>query len=119
VFANGVLSPVIQDDQKLIVFFKGLLNADGCKRESEIQCFLANTKLNLGNYEKYACCFWKVLARTNGDFIGITGLLHQKIDDEAATEIFYRIIPKYWNKGYATESAHACKEYAENIWISD
>ncbi len=67
----------------------------------------------LDHYERYDHCFWKVLLKTSGDFIGIAGLLHQEIDGEVETEISYRIRREYWNNGYATEAALACKEYGE------
>lgn len=69
----------------------------------------------LNQYEKYGYCFWKLMLRNGNEFIGIAGLLHQEIDGQTETEISYRIKPQYWNSGYATEAAKACKLYAENI----
>jgi len=69
----------------------------------------------LNQYAKYGYCFWKLLLRDKNEFIGIAGLLHQEIDGNVETEISYRIGPKYWNMGYATEAAQACKEYAEKV----
>lgn len=67
----------------------------------------------LDHYEKYGHCYWKVLLKPKQAFVGIAGLLHQEIDDRVETEISYRIRPEYWNNGYATEAAQACKEYGE------
>ena len=67
----------------------------------------------LSQYAEYGHCFWKVLLKPNDQFIGIAGLLHQEINKEPETEISYRILPEYWNKGYATEAAKACKKYGE------
>ena len=64
-------------------------------------------------YTEYGYCFWKVLLKPGGEFAGIAGLLHQEIDNEPETEISYRILPEHWKKGYATEAAKACKQYAE------
>lgn len=66
-------------------------------------------------YDLYGHCFWKVLLKPDELFIGIAGLLHQEIDNISETEISYRILPEHWNKGYATEAAKACKDYAEQI----
>ena len=64
-------------------------------------------------YAEYGYSFWKVLIKPDNQFAGIAGLLHQEIDNERETEISYRMLPEHWNKGYATEAAKACKEYAE------
>lgn len=42
------------------------------------------------------------------------GLLSQSIHDNVETEIAYRILDSYWNEGFATELAIACKDYAFN-----
>ena len=64
-------------------------------------------------YDQYGYCFWKLLE--GGKFIGIAGLLHQEIAGNVETELSYRIKPEFWNQGYATEAAQACREYAENV----
>jgi ribosomal-protein-alanine N-acetyltransferase len=69
----------------------------------------------LDHYKKYGHCFWKLLLKSNEQFIGIAGLLHQDIENQEETEIGYRIVREHWNNGYATEAAHACKKYAQNI----
>lgn len=69
----------------------------------------------LDHYEKHGHCFWKLLLRNGQGFIGISGLLHQEIDGNVETEISYRINPRYWNCGFATEAAQACKDYAEKV----
>ena len=67
----------------------------------------------LEHYKKYGYCFWKLLSKENGHFVGIAGLLHQDIEGQEETEISYRIVREHWNKGYATEAASACREYAQ------
>lgn len=69
----------------------------------------------LEHYKKYGHCFWKLLSKTDELFIGIAGLLHQDIEGQEEIEISYRIIREHWNKGYASEAAQACREYAQNI----
>ncbi len=69
----------------------------------------------IDHYAEYGYCFWKILLKPGGQFVGIAGLLHQVIDEKTETEISYRILPEHWKKGYATEAALACKEYAESV----
>lgn len=44
--------------------------------------------------------------------IGLCGLLVQTVDTIQELEIAYSILPAYWKKGYASEAAKKCKEYA-------
>ena len=37
------------------------------------------------------------------------------VDFAPAIEIGWRLIPEVWNKGYATEAALACLEYAKTV----
>lgn len=69
----------------------------------------------LYQYEKYGYSLWKLLLKKRKEFIGIAGLLRQEIDGNVETEISYRIKPQYWDQGFATEAAQACKEYAKRV----
>lgn len=69
----------------------------------------------MDHYTKYGYCFWKILLKPKEQFVGIAGLLYQKVDGKTETEIAFRIKPEHWNNGYATEAANACKDYGENI----
>jgi len=63
-------------------------------------------------YESYGHCFWKVMLKPTGDFIGMAGILHQEVEGKIEAEISYRIVKKHWNNGYGTEAAEACMKYA-------
>ena len=77
---------------------------------------------------KERCDLWfeKSLARHNNDtggmnvlidkqtgkMIGQCGLLVQELEGELIMEIGYSILPQYCGKGYATEAAKKCRDYA-------
>lgn len=58
----------------------------------------------LNGYGRYA-----VIEKTSNKFIGWCGLKYDEIKNE--TDIGFRFFEEEWNKGYATESAHACIKY--------
>lgn len=70
---------------------------------------------NIENYKKYKHGLWAVVLKEGDQFIGDCGITMQNIDHERLPEIGFHIIKYYWNKGYATEAARACKEYAFTI----
>lgn len=96
----------LNSNRQVMRFFPNVLDYDENRRMIE---------QILDQYEKHGYCFWKLLLRNGKAFIGIAGLLHQEIDGDEEIEISYRIMPDYWNCGFATEAAHACKDYAEKI----
>jgi RimJ/RimL family protein N-acetyltransferase len=55
------------------------------------------------------------MLKGSDEFIGIAGLLHQIVNEVIEIEIAFRIRKENWGNGYATESAIACKKYAQNI----
>ncbi len=52
---------------------------------------------------------WAVIEKSSGEFLGWCGLKYDKSLNE--TDIGFRFFEKYWNKGFATESAKACIIY--------
>lgn len=57
---------------------------------------------------------WATIEKASGDFIGWSGLKHVTDatgDDNHYYDVGYRLIPRYWGKGYATEAAKAALEY--------
>ena len=58
------------------------------------------------HYEKYNFGRWAVINKSTKEFLGWCGLKYTPKLDEF--DIGFRFFKKYWNKGYATESAKAC-----------
>jgi len=70
---------------------------------------------NIENYKKYKHGLWAVILKEGEIFIGDCGITMQNIGDEIIPEIGFHIIKEYCNKGFATEAALACKEYAFKV----
>ncbi|ANU18406.1 GNAT family N-acetyltransferase [Planococcus maritimus] len=64
--------------------------------------------------EKIGYGLWAVERKEDGAFIGFIGLLDVTFDIgvKGATEIGWRLDPKFWKQGYASEGAKACLAYA-------
>jgi len=65
-------------------------------------------------YKKNKFCYFPVEIITTKECIGFIGLLEQTYptDFNPSIDIGWRIHPKFWRKGYATEGAKACLQYA-------
>lgn len=70
-------------------------------------------------YEKKLGGMNALIHKSNGNLIGICGLLVQTVDGRQELEIGYSILPQYWKQGYATEAATQCRQYAFENNLSD
>lgn len=50
--------------------------------------------------------------KATGKLVGYAGLLVQVVDGKQELEIGYSLLPACWHRGYATEAARKCKEFA-------
>ncbi len=53
-----------------------------------------------------------LIDKQSGMLIGYAGLLIQKVDQKIELEVAYSLLPEYRNKGYASEAAMKCRDYA-------
>lgn len=64
---------------------------------------------------------WATIEKSSGDFIGWSGIKFNTEEKESLNgkqdfyDIGYRFIPRYWKKGYATESAMAALDYGFKV----
>ncbi|WP_044203310.1 GNAT family N-acetyltransferase [Flammeovirga sp. OC4] len=77
------------------------------KNIHEAQTFIEN----YNHYDKYDYGRWSVYLRENDQYIGFCGLKFS--EEKKEIDIGFRFIKEYWNKGYATESALGCFDYAQ------
>jgi len=70
-------------------------------------------------YKKDGFGVWSVILKENGELIGQCGLSLQPCGDKEVLEIGYIFQKKHWHKGYATEAAIACREYAFDTLNAD
>lgn len=63
---------------------------------------------------EHGYCFFATDVLSTGNFIGFIGLVNTRIDVHftPCVEIGWRLTPTAWGKGYATEGAKACLEWA-------
>lgn len=66
-------------------------------------------------YHEFGFGLWAVILKENNELIGQCGLTMQDCNGKQVIEIGYLFQKVYWHKGYAIESASACKKYAFEI----
>lgn len=73
----------------------------------------------LKQYEERGIGRWAMINKETGEFMGWSGLrLNTEYNMNGFTRYYdvgYRIIPRFWGKGYATESGKAAVEYAFEV----
>lgn len=66
----------------------------------------------LNHYAEHGFGLFAVILKHDQSFIGFVGLINQTIDGESKIELGYRLFPRYWGKGLATEAAEAVCQFA-------
>lgn len=66
----------------------------------------------LARYREYGFGLWAVCLKETDEMIGQCGITVQDWLGKEMLEVGYLFQRTYWHKGYATEAAKACKEYA-------
>ncbi len=65
------------------------------------------------HHRQYGYTYFPVEIKEEKKFIGFIGMAFQEYSSQytPATDIGWRLFPKYWGRGYATEGARACLHY--------
>jgi len=53
-----------------------------------------------------------LIEKQSGKLIGYSGLLVQTVDNKTELEVAYSLLPNYRNKGFASEAAMKCRDFA-------
>ncbi len=69
---------------------------------------------NQANYAQHGYGLWIVETQA-GDFVGDCGLTWQKVNGRSELEVGYHVRLDLQGRGYATEAAMACLEYAREV----
>ena len=104
------LSSILQDRETMYAYEHAFSD------EEVHQCF--NNQIN--RYKTYGFGLWACILKENNEFIGQCGLTMQKVDKKIhdsyeLLEIGYLFNKNYWHKGFATEAAIGCKNYAFDV----
>jgi [ribosomal protein S5]-alanine N-acetyltransferase len=81
------------------------------KNSPEIECQHWYDK-QLWRYENNMGGMNALIEKQTGKLVGHCGLLVQTVDDRTELEIGYSLLPAFWNRGYATEAAKTCRDFA-------
>ena len=77
--------------------------------EEEVRAWLDR---QLDRYAQHGVGLWAVVLKDTGDMIGQCGLTWQDAGERRVLEVGYLFQKAHWHKGYAIESAMACRDFA-------
>ena len=82
----------------------------GVMSRTEVEEWVERT---LSRYTEYGYGLWGVTPRNSGELVGYCGLIPQEdVDGRDETEIGYGLLPRFQGRGYATEAARGCRDWA-------
>jgi RimJ/RimL family protein N-acetyltransferase len=67
---------------------------------------------NRSRYQSDGYGLWAMVLKDSAELIGDCGCFLREIDGRNSIEIGYHVRRDYWGRGYATEAARACMQYA-------
>jgi RimJ/RimL family protein N-acetyltransferase len=98
----------INADEKVMEFFPGIAT------KTQTAELIAKMQQQ---FKEKGFCYFAVDKLENNEFIGFIGLSEISFDAEftPCVDIGWRLSSEEWNKGYATEGAKRCLEYAKEV----
>lgn len=99
------LCKILQDEDTMYAY-------EGAFSDDEVHEWLDR---QIARYQKWNFGLWAVILKETDEMIGQCGLTMQTWKDTEVLEIGYLFNRDYWHRGYATEAAKACKQYAFEV----
>lgn len=103
------LAKMLQDEETMLAY-------NGAFSGEETQAWLERQQ---SRYREHGFGLWAVVLKESGEMIGQCGLTMQPWKEREVLEIGYLFRRDHWHKGYATEAARACREYAFTVLKAD
>lgn len=103
------LCQILQDEQAMHAY-------EGAFSDAETQAWLDR---QLSRYQEWQFGLWAAVLKETHKMIGQCGLTMQPWKDREVLEIGYLFQRAYWHRGYATEAARACRDYAFQVLNAD
>ena len=66
-------------------------------------------------YARHGHGLWLALEKATGQPVGQVGLLIQQVRSLEEKEVAYLVHRPFWRRGFATEAARACRDYAFDV----
>lgn len=105
----NALCKILQDEKTMYAYEHGF-------NDVEVQEWLDRQRKR---YRNDGFGLWAVILKETEEMIGQCGLTIQDCAGKQVVEIGYLLQRAFWHKGYAIESAIACKNYAFNHLMLD
>lgn len=99
------LCRILQDEETMYAY-------EGAFSGAEAQEWLDR---QIRRYREWNFGLWAAVLKGTDEMIGQCGLTMQPWKDDEVLEIGYLFERRYWHRGFATEAARACKQYAFEV----
>jgi [ribosomal protein S5]-alanine N-acetyltransferase len=96
------LVPILENPQVMKFSLTGALSIT--KTQEKIQSFITS-------YQKFGFGKWAVIVKESNQLVGYCGMAVEQIDNKDEVEIGYRLEPRFWGNGLATEAALTVIQY--------
>lgn len=98
----GAIGKILRDEETMYAY-------EGAFSEAETLEWLNR---QLARYQKWGFGLWAAVLNETDELIGQCGITMQPWNGGEVAEVGYLFRRDCWHKGYATEAARACMEYA-------